>query len=131
MSDSNYVLCTQEKENLDDLFLKCSLARIVLFGSDLNLRIKFIYPCSLKQWLAQLMEDPNFHKLLMFSRLFIINLWALWYRHNKVMFEVAKHSSYEVLMLSKALFCRYAQAYDAQQADQSNCWRVCPVVEDG
>ena len=48
-----------------------------------------------------------------------------------VMFDVTKQSSYEVLMLSNALFCRYAQAYDAQQADQSKCRRVCPVFEDG
>ena len=51
-----------------------------------------------------------------------------------VMFDVTKQSSYDVLMLSIALFCcfcRYAQAYDAQQADQSKCRRVCPVVEDG
>lgn len=48
------------------------------------------------------------------------------------MFEVAKQSSFKVLMLSKALFCRFTQAYDAQHVDQSNYRRVsrpvCPVV---
>ena len=50
-----------------------------------------------------------------------------------VMFDVTEQSFYEVLMLSIALFCcfcRYAPAYDAQQADQSNCRRVCPVIAD-
>ena len=49
------------------------------------------------------------------------------------MFEGAKQCTYDVLMLSKALYCRYAQAYDAQDVDQNNCSgvlrRVCPVAE--
>ena len=72
------VLCNEEGEKLDHLFLMCSHAQVVLFGSDLNLRTEFVYLCSLMLWLARLMEDPNFHKLLMFSRLFIITMWALW-----------------------------------------------------
>ena len=41
---------------------------------------------------------------------------------SKLMFEGAKQSALEVLMLSKALFCRYAQTYRCtiQQADWSN-----------
>ena len=49
------------------------------------------------------------------------------------MFEGAKQCTYDVLMLSKALYCTYVQAYDAQHVDQNNCGRVprqlCPVVE--
>ena len=74
---SKCVLHNEEGEKLDHLFLKCSLAQAVLFGSDLNLRFEFVYPGSLKQWLAQLMEDPNFRNFLIFSRLFIITMWAL------------------------------------------------------
>ena len=48
------------EENLDHLFLKCTLAQAVLFGLDLGLGIEFISPCSLKQWLAQWMEVPKF-----------------------------------------------------------------------
>ena len=46
----------EEGETLDNLFLKCSLAQAVFFGSYLTLRIEFIYPCSLKQCLAQWSE---------------------------------------------------------------------------
>ena len=31
--------------------------------------------------------------------------------------EGAKQCTYDLLMLSKVLFCRYAQAYDAQHVD--------------
>ena len=40
---SKCVLRNEEGEKLDHLFLKCSLAQAVLFGSDLNLRTEFIY----------------------------------------------------------------------------------------
>jgi hypothetical protein len=60
------------------------------------------------QWLTQWMDDP-FHKqeYVMFSRLSYHNYSV---RHvvlpNKVMFECDKQSAYEVLWLSKSLFCR-------------------------
>ena len=65
----------------------------------------------------------------------ILTPWTLWYNLNKVMFEGAQESVFEMLMLmlSEALFCRYTQAYDKQHVDQSNCRRVprwvCPVVK--
>ena len=61
----------KKKENYDYLFLKCTLAWAVLFGLDLSIRTKFISPSSLKQWLAQWIEDPKFKKqeYLVFSRL--------------------------------------------------------------
>ena len=59
-------------------------------------------------------------------------MWDLSYNLNNVMFEGAKHCTCDVLILSKALYCRYAQAYDAQHVDQNNCrrvpGRVCPVL---
>ena len=57
-------------------------------------------------------------------------MWDLSYNFNAVMFEDAKQCTYDVLILSKALYCRYAQ--DAQHVDQNNCRRVprlvCPVL---
>ena len=50
----------KKKENYDYLFLKCTLAWAVLFGLDLSIRTKLISPCSLKQWLAQWIEEPKF-----------------------------------------------------------------------
>ncbi|KAF3961691.1 hypothetical protein CMV_013720 [Castanea mollissima] len=58
----------------------------------------------------------------------IITMWDLSYNLNTVMFEDAKQCTYDVL--SKALYCRYAQ--DAQHVDQNNCRRVprrvCPLL---
>ena len=42
------VLCNEEEENLDNLFLKCTTAQAVLFRLDLSLRIEVINPFSLK-----------------------------------------------------------------------------------
>ena len=62
----------------------------------------------------------------------IITMWDFSYNLNTVMFEGAKQCTYDVLILSKALYCRYAQAYDAQHVDQNDSRReprqVCPVL---
>ena len=39
-------------------------AHAILFGLDLSLGTELISPCSLKQWLAQWMEDPNLYRLM-------------------------------------------------------------------
>ena len=80
-----------------------------IFGLHLSLGTVLISPCSLKQWLAQWMEDPNFYRL---------------------MFKGEKRVC---LRSDNALFCKYAQVCIAQQANQSNCRKVprqvCQVVE--
>ena len=78
----------------------------------------------------------------------IITLLTLWYNINKVMFEGAKQPAYEVLMLNKALFCKYActslsctfrsellHEYHCRCVqlwrDSRRCWQLRDNVRDG
>ena len=81
------VMCEQEEETLDHLFLKCPFARALWFATPRNFHSDTIP--SIQQWLISILEKHKAGKEQEDNVLTDISatLWAIWTYRNKVMFE--------------------------------------------
>ncbi|XP_030950169.1 uncharacterized protein LOC115974093 [Quercus lobata] len=84
---TNCVMCEQEDETLDHLFLKCPFARALWFGSPRNIRSDTIP--SIRQWLISILEKYKAGNEQEDNVLTDISatLWVIWTYRNMVLFE--------------------------------------------
>ena len=84
---TNCVMCEQEEETLDHLFLKCPFARALWFSSPRNIHSDAIP--SIRQWLISILEKykaGNGHEDNVLTDI-SATLLVIWTYRNKVLFE--------------------------------------------
>lgn len=120
---SKCLMCNDEEESLNHLFLKCHFARAVWHGSNLEIRTSYSFTLSIKQWVdfCVLQNDPRDNDRMGVLQSLFTTLWSIWNHRNLVLHQGKEPNPMEVILTSQSLLCRYQEAFKNNQVQKSNC----------
>ncbi|XVF41127.1 hypothetical protein PTKIN_Ptkin01aG0255800 [Pterospermum kingtungense] len=99
------------------LFLTCSFARAIWFGTDLSIRTNIIALSSAKEWLSK--EDLAKKEALWFYDQFIcIVLWCIWIHRNDKIFRGKEVTPTTVLFHQKSLLSWIFRAMKSNEEEE-------------
>ena len=111
------LMCNEEEESIDHLFLYCPFARAIWHGSNIEVRTSDLIHNLVDFWLSSsILHNVNRDKDRMFflQSLFTI-LWAIWNHWNKVLHQGKSPNPMEVMLTAQSLACRYREAFQKDQ----------------
>ena len=118
---SNCLICNEENESLDHLFMKCPFTRAIWHGSNLAIRSSELQYRSVKQWVKDSILQNDFEENggTGFIQSFFTIMWSIWNHRNRVLHQGILPIHIEVILTSQSLTCRYQEAFQTQRVQET------------
>ena len=116
------LMCNEEEETVNHLFLQCPFARAIWLGSSLGIRTSFLVTSSVKQWVVSAItdkEDSEDSRMLYLQCMFTI-LWSIWNHRNLVLHQGKVPNPKEVLLIAQSCICRYQQVFSMERVQNTS-----------
>ena len=116
------LMCNEEEETVNHLFLQCPFAGAIWRGSSLGIRTSFLATSSVKQWVVSAIthkEDSEDNRMLYLQSLFTI-LWYIWNHRNLVLHQGKVPNPKEVLLIAQSCICRYQQVFSLERVQNTS-----------
>ncbi|KAL0006201.1 hypothetical protein SO802_013762 [Lithocarpus litseifolius] len=116
------LMCNEDEETVNHLFLQCPFVRAIWLGSSLGIRTYFLVTNSVKQWVVSAIpnkEDSEDIRMLYLQSMFTI-LWSIWNHRNLVLHQGKVPNPKEVLLIAQSCICRYHQAFSMERVQNTS-----------